>query len=133
MKWVNPAAYNAQLAYITANADELYLCTADIVDTNGDPQYSLIVGSAKILGPISLVPGDFTVTDGVSGGRTLEIAGQTELVATAAGRPSNLCLLDSGDLSDTGIVLITSFSYGDVAIGDKVSFEAFNYELPTPY
>lgn len=90
-RYLNPLAQDNGPAYIQANCNVM---AAVISYTAGD-SYSTVMAPANIVAQASMVPGDFSFTDGAAGSRLLNNAAKTDSSADNGGNPTHIVFVDT--------------------------------------
>lgn len=117
---LDDSVVDAALARV-ATGTQLHICT-------GTPADRAAV-LATSLAATPLEPGDFTVTDGDTGGRKLVVAAQTGLEVTAGGAPAHYCVIDDALLlARTEVDPATP----DLTVGSTVDVPAWTLTISDP-
>lgn len=109
------------LDYVEANANELHLCA-------GEPTTFAEATSTKSLGSVAMAGGDFTVGEGDSGGRKLDVASKS--VTTGSGGDwDHVALVDTGT---SDFLLASTVALTTVTAAQQVETGGWSYSIDDP-
>ena len=121
-KFSNDIVLDQSLAYIQNNATRQVACTqapATFAQANAD----------YALADVTMAPGDYTISDGVTDGRLLEIAAKTGIAVDTQGTATHLALLDT---ANSELLYVTECTAQLLADGSSVDFGAWSVTLRDP-
>ena len=116
--------FDAALQHIIDNGDKMTVCS-------GDPTtFAAANATNRLAEQTGLDSGDYTISDGDTSGRKIEIAAQSIASADASGTAAVICILDT-----TNSILLLKFDMSatqEITSGNPVDTPAFDYELRDP-
>lgn len=127
-KFAHDLVYDAALDYIINNANSLRVCTADIL-TGGVPDYAKVTGAAALVGPVSVIPGNFTKQDGVTSGRRATMAPKIDVPVTVTGVADYVCLVNT---TNTRVLWATECVSQNLVSGNNVTVPTWDIEFRDP-
>ncbi len=121
-KFSNDIVLDQALAYIRSNATRQVACTqapSTFAEANAD----------YALADVTMIPGDFTISDGAPDGRQLEVAAKAGISVDTQGTATHLALLD---VTNAALLYVTECTAQLLADGSSVDFGAWSVTLRDP-
>lgn len=125
-KWAPNGFFDSDaLDGIEADCDEITICTDDLSAT---PTYTEC-HTTYMLVYHTMTGADFTVGDGETSGRKVEVAEQANLTIDSSGDAAQVCLLDTGS---TAVLYVTTCDIEALAAANQVTIPAWDIEVRDP-
>lgn len=117
MAYINDAALDSALDYVSSNATQLLVCSSDPADRSAALAAELASGA--------VTSGDFTKANGAVDGRKVTVAAQNGLSVDTTGTASHVAVI-----SGTELLLSTALSSTQqVTSGNTVNVAAWDYTI----
>ena len=121
-KSVHDDVLDAALNYIKNNCTRQTACSAEPTDyTEGNATYKLA--------DVTMSSGDFTVGDGDTDGRKVNVGAKSDVDIDADGTATHMALLD---VTNTKLLLVTTCTPQDLTSGGVVDFPTWDDEIADP-
>ena len=123
-KKVDNSVLDAALNEIKTNCTRMVVCSAEPANYT-----AANTGGANNLGDVTMINGDFTVSDGDTSGRKVAVASKSGVNVDVTGTATHVALLD---VTNTLLLYVTTCTSQALTSGNTITFPAWDIEIADP-